>query len=79
MNMAATVPYFVKSRLLRRKTNFSNSLDPGRLGLYDRLIPWLERAERIVPVPFGLSLIAVGQKPETADARPGDGAQPTSP
>lgn len=62
MNMAATVPYFLKSRLLKRRTNFSNTLDPNRLGLYDRLIPWLERAERIVPVPFGLSLFAVGRK-----------------
>ena len=63
MNMAATVPYFVRSRLLRRRTNFSNTIDPERLGLYDRLIPWLERAERVLPVPFGLSLIAVGRKP----------------
>jgi len=78
MNAAATVPYFVKSRLLRRKTNFSNSLDPGRLGLYDRLIPWLERAERVVPVPFGLSLIAVGRKPEAAAAHGGGTARPTS-
>jgi SAM-dependent methyltransferase len=63
MNMAATVPYFVKSRLLRKRTNFSNTIDPERLGLYDRLIPWLERAERVLPVPFGLSLIAVARKP----------------
>jgi len=63
MNLAATVPYFVKSRILKRRTNFSNSIDPNRLGLYDRIIPWLERAERILPVPFGLSLIAVARKP----------------
>jgi 2-polyprenyl-3-methyl-5-hydroxy-6-metoxy-1,4-benzoquinol methylase len=63
MNMAATVPYFVKSRLLRRRTNFSNTIDPERLGLVNRLVPWLERAERILPVVFGLSLIAVGRKP----------------
>jgi len=63
MNMAATFPYFVKSRVLKRRTNFSNSIDPNRLGLYDRLIPWLERMEHALPVPFGLSLIAVGRKP----------------
>ena len=62
MNMAATVPYFVKSRLLRKRTNFSIAIDPERLGLYDRLIPWLERTERVLPVPFGLSLIAVARK-----------------
>jgi SAM-dependent methyltransferase len=68
MNMAATVPYFVKSRLLRRRTNFSNSIDPERLGLYNRLVPWLERAERVLPVVFGLSLIAVGRKPEASES-----------
>ena len=67
MNMAATVPYFVKSRLLRKRTNFSTAIDPERLGLYDRLIPWLERAERVLPVPFGLSLIAVARKPEVSE------------
>lgn len=63
MNMAATLPYFLKSRVLKRRTNFSNSIDPDRLGLYDRLIPWLEGTERLLPVPFGLSLIAVARKP----------------
>jgi len=62
MNLLATVPYFVKSRVLRRRTNFSNSIDPDRLGWIDRLIPWLERIERVVPPPFGLSLVAVGRK-----------------
>jgi 2-polyprenyl-3-methyl-5-hydroxy-6-metoxy-1,4-benzoquinol methylase len=74
MNMAATVPYFVRSRLLRKPTNFSNTIDPGRLGLYDRLIPWLERVERVLPVPFGLSLIAVGLKPGAS----GSPAEPAS-
>jgi len=68
MNMAATVPYFVKSRLLRRRTNFSNTIDPERLGLYNRLVPWLERAERVLPVVFGLSLIAVGRKPGASES-----------
>ena len=44
------------------RCTFSNSLDDGRLGLYNRLMPWFERAERILPTPFGLSLIAVGRK-----------------
>lgn len=63
MNLVATFPYFVKSRILQRRTNFSNSIDPNRLGLYNRIIPWLERVERVLPVPFGLSLLAVGRKP----------------
>jgi hypothetical protein len=36
-------------------------------------MPWLERAERLLPVPFGLSLIAVARKPElTVSAPPED-------
>jgi 2-polyprenyl-3-methyl-5-hydroxy-6-metoxy-1,4-benzoquinol methylase len=62
MNMVATVPYFIKSRLLKINNNFSNSLDGNRLSFYNHLMPWLERAERIIPPPFGLSLIAIGHK-----------------
>ncbi len=62
MNMVATIPYFIKNRLLKTNNNFSNSLDQNRLGFYNRLMPWLERAERIIPPPFGLSLIAIARK-----------------
>ena len=62
MNMAATVPYFLKGRVLKKRRNFSNSIDGGKLGFYNRLMPWLERAERVLPTPFGLSLVAVGRK-----------------
>ncbi|TDJ72472.1 MAG: class I SAM-dependent methyltransferase [Planctomycetota bacterium] len=63
MNMAATLPYFLKSRVFKQQSSFSNSLDADRIGLYDKLIPWLARAERILPVPFGLSVIAVARAP----------------
>ncbi|MDP6368783.1 MAG: class I SAM-dependent methyltransferase [Planctomycetota bacterium] len=63
MNIAATLPYFIKGRILKREVNFSNTLSPKRLGTYNRLIPWLERLERWAPPPFGLSLVAVGRKP----------------
>ncbi len=62
MNLAATLPYFIKGRILKRQVNFSNTLSPGRLGTYNRVIPWLERCERLIPPPFGLSLIAVARK-----------------
>ena len=62
MNMVATLPYFLKGRVLRRRRNFSGTIDGGKLGLYNSLMPWLERLERLVPPPFGLSLIAVGRK-----------------
>ncbi len=62
MNMAAVLPYLMKGRVLKKQHNFSNSIDGGKLGFYNKLMPWLERAERILPKPFGLSVVAVGRK-----------------
>jgi 2-polyprenyl-3-methyl-5-hydroxy-6-metoxy-1,4-benzoquinol methylase len=62
MNMAATLPYLLKGRILKREGNFSSTLDGGRLGFYNQVMSWLERVERVLPPPFGLSLIAVGRK-----------------
>lgn len=63
MNAVATLPYLLKGRVLKKRRNFSNAIDEGKLGFYNRLMPWLERMERILPPPFGLSLIAVARKP----------------
>jgi SAM-dependent methyltransferase len=62
MNFAATIPYFLKGRVLKRDKNFSNTIDGSRLGLYNRLVPWLERVERWLPIPVGLSLVAIARK-----------------
>lgn len=64
MNMAAVVPYLIKGRILKLKGNFSMEISQERLGLYNHLIPWFERFERLVKPVFGLSLIAVAKKPE---------------
>lgn len=63
MNAAAMGPYLLKGRVLKTRTNFSNSLSGSKLGLYNRVIPWLERIERVIPPPAGLSLVAVARKP----------------
>lgn len=62
MNAAATVPYFLKGRVLKKQANFSGTLDPGKVGFYNKLMPWLERAERLVQPPFGLSLVAAARR-----------------
>ncbi len=62
MNFAATIPYFLKGRILKKQQNFSNTIDGSKLGFYNRLVPWLERVERLLPVPVGLSLVAVARK-----------------
>lgn len=62
MNMVATLPYFLKGRVLKKQSNFSGTIDQGKVGFYNKLMPWFERVEKLLPVPFGLSLVAVGRK-----------------
>jgi hypothetical protein len=59
MNISGTVGWFVNSRLLHRRTvpRFQ-----GRL--FDVLVPLQAMAERRLQPSFGLSLVAVGLKPE---------------
>ncbi len=58
MNLPGAVGWFLNARILRR-----DLLSEGSLGLFNRLMPLFAAAERIVPPPAGLSIIAVGEKP----------------
>lgn len=53
----ATVPWFINGRLLKR-----NYIPTGQANLANRLVPLL-KLERLIGPPFGLSLIAIAQKP----------------
>jgi SAM-dependent methyltransferase len=56
MNLAGIPGWFVNSRLMRRR-----SVPKLHLKLYDRLAPWLARAESQVKLPIGMSLFAVAR------------------
>lgn len=56
-NLAGIVGWFVNGALFKRE-----ELPEGQMGLYDRLVPFLFRLERLVGPPAGLSLLAVGAK-----------------
>ncbi|MHB9030562.1 MAG: class I SAM-dependent methyltransferase [Candidatus Latescibacterota bacterium] len=62
-NLFGALGWLLCSRVLRRKI-----LPEGQLGLFNLLTPAFMAIERTVPVPFGLSLLAVGRKPGS-DAR----------
>jgi SAM-dependent methyltransferase len=55
-NAAATLPWFINGRLLRRAY-----LPENQVSLADRLVPLL-RLEKFVGPPFGISLVAIAQK-----------------
>lgn len=57
MNMPGVPGWFVCSRILKK-----DILPEGSLGLFNRLTPLFIAIEKVIPAPFGLSIIAVGKK-----------------
>ena len=65
MNVIGMAGWFWNNRV--RKIKEENA---AQIQVFDKFIaPWAERVERSLRPPFGLSLIAIGRKPESA--RPG--------
>jgi SAM-dependent methyltransferase len=69
-NALGAVGWFVQYRLLRRPAHGT-----GHFGLMNRAIPLLRPLERALPPPFGLSLVAVLERP----AAPGAARQGEAP
>jgi SAM-dependent methyltransferase len=61
LNALGALGWFVNGRIRKQQTPPS-----GQLRLFNALVPFLKRGERIVPVPFGVSLLTVARK-EGAD------------
>ena len=57
INMFGTFGWFVCSRILRKKI-----LPEGQLSLFNALTPVFIALERVIPAPFGLSILAIGRK-----------------
>jgi len=63
MNLSGVAPWWLKGRVLRRRANFSRTFSPRALRRMNRIVPLLERLDRLVPIPLGLSLVAVLRRP----------------
>ena len=58
MNCIAVFGWFLNNRVLKRREE-----SPSQVALFDKCIaPWMQGIERVVRPPFGLSLIAIGEK-----------------
>ncbi|MGD2147715.1 MAG: class I SAM-dependent methyltransferase [Anaerolineae bacterium] len=57
INALGAVGWFVSGRLFHHTTPPS-----GQLRLFNRLVPLLKTVERAMPMPFGISLMSVGEK-----------------
>lgn len=65
MNIFGVIPYFIKSRILKKQANFSRTMSTRQLAIIKRMIPILKIIDRFVGPPIGQSLIMVAQKPST--------------
>ncbi len=57
INFFGTFGWFLQNRILKKET-----FSPVSLKLYDTLVPIFRRLEKIVPLPFGQSLLVIAQK-----------------
>jgi hypothetical protein len=62
MNLPGIAGWFLNNRVLRRR---QESRD--QVVFFDRfIVPLVERLERVIAPPIGMSLIAIGRKPRSA-------------
>ena len=62
MNLAAVPSYFIKSRVLKKKSNFSETFSAGQIRRIERLLPTIRTIDRVFGPPLGLSVVAVASK-----------------
>jgi 2-polyprenyl-3-methyl-5-hydroxy-6-metoxy-1,4-benzoquinol methylase len=62
INMAGAIAYFIKGKIQKKETNFSNTFSTTKLQRINKLIPLMIKVEKIVPAIFGLSVVAVATK-----------------
>lgn len=62
MNLVGVAPYFVKGRILRRRSTLSNSFTPRQLGWIRRAIGLFRIVDRITGPPVGQSLVLVARR-----------------
>jgi len=63
MNLFGVLPYWWRSRAVKRPGTFAETFRPWQMWCIRRIIPGLECIDRIVIPPFGLSVILVARRP----------------
>ncbi len=64
MNIFGVGPYWLKSRVLRKQSNFSRTFKPWQLTLIRRLVPVLSKIDRLIGPPIGQSAILIAVNPD---------------
>jgi 2-polyprenyl-3-methyl-5-hydroxy-6-metoxy-1,4-benzoquinol methylase len=61
MNFVGVVPYLIKSRVLRRRSNFSRTFSSEQLARIERMMPAIRLIDRLTGPVLGLSVVAVAR------------------
>lgn len=62
MNIAGVAPYFLKSRILKRRENFSRTFTVSQIQRIQRAMPYLRILDRVTGPFIGLSVICVAHR-----------------
>ncbi len=62
MNIFGVLPYFIKSRVLKKRANFSRTMSRKQLERIRKILPVLKRIDRFIGPPLGQSLVLVARK-----------------
>ena len=62
MNLAGVAPYLLKSRILKRRENFSRTFSLAQISRIRQLMPVLRLIDRFSGPPLGLSVICVATR-----------------
>jgi 2-polyprenyl-3-methyl-5-hydroxy-6-metoxy-1,4-benzoquinol methylase len=66
MNLAGVLPYWIKSRVLRKGVNLSRTFSEKQLRQIARSIPALRLLDRLTGPPIGQSLVLIAEKSGSA-------------
>ena len=61
MNIFGILPYFVKSRIKKRNSNFSSTFSPWQLSLLRMIMPILQKIDNLMGPPIGQSIVVVAE------------------
>ena len=61
MNIFGVLPYFIKSRITKRNSNFSRTFSPWQLSLLQMIMPILQKIDQLLGPPVGQSIVVVAE------------------
>ncbi|MBU7008174.1 class I SAM-dependent methyltransferase [Phosphitispora fastidiosa] len=61
-NIFGIIPWYINGKLLKKNKPYSETLGQKKIGLYNKVVPVLEKLDEFNPFPIGISEIIVLQK-----------------